>query len=78
MSYHRLAAARFPGYQITGLGRFALTALDSPKRVWLFETREEASRQIVNAKRCTITDLECRELSDILDSMPDRDSARRR
>jgi hypothetical protein len=44
-------------FRAVGSGRFCLTTVDDANRGWLFETYDEAVRQIADPKRCRITDL---------------------
>ena len=48
---------RGPDLRAIGSGRWLVTTVDDSGRGWMFETLEEAKRVIVDAKRCTITDL---------------------
>jgi hypothetical protein len=57
MAFRNLAFVRFPNREIVGAGRYAIDAIDSPEKIWLFETREEAERQILNPKRVKVVDL---------------------
>lgn len=57
MAYHNLVFARWPNREIVGVGRWAVIALDSPDRIWLYETREEAEHQILDHRRVKVVDL---------------------
>ena len=73
LAYRNLAAMRFPGAAIDGSGRYALQ--DEAGIVHLYETRDEA------AKWTSFYDSQIIHLYDIdavLDSMPERTSAKRR
>jgi len=53
-----LAKKKFSNSSITGTGRWALTALDSPGEVWLFESYDNARAQVLDVNRVRISDLQ--------------------
>jgi hypothetical protein len=61
MSYHRIAAARWPNIPISSQGRWALASCDATgvvKSVYLLDTLENARRAALGVDRPRIVDLE--------------------
>ena len=54
-----------------GSGRYMLTTVDEPKRCFLFETYDEARRQIAMPERCKIIDLAAKTAWEKIAEAPD-------
>jgi hypothetical protein len=66
-----------PSARIIGAGRWLLIPKDSPQTCFLFESRDEAERQVLNPSRVRIVDLALPTLEETLARMPDRHPDRR-
>jgi hypothetical protein len=61
-----------PDFHVSGSGRYCLTTVDDPNQGYLYETYDEARRQIAKPERCRVIDLVAKTMMEKLEAMPDR------